>query len=162
MNTYDKHLKHLAEAYVAGGKSLTESEFAALKNSKYKNLLKEDTYKSKFTNLFENALGGKSIEKGSRIKPYALGHSRHLNINTARHLVTDLIDDLEEKFGIGIENESLSKHDKISLTDVKDFVKYYCVKKHQDHENTFKRIAEAIQRARSVKSFLLELRSMTI
>jgi len=162
MNTYDKHLKHLAEAHVAGGKSLTPSEFAALKNSKYKNLLKEDTYKSKFTNLLENALASKPIKKGSMIKPYALGHSRHLNINTARHLVTDLIDELEEKFGIGIENENLSKHDEISLTEVKDFIKYYCVKKHREHENTFNRIVEASHRAKSVGSLLLELRSMTI
>jgi len=162
MNKYDKHLKHLAESYAAGGKTLTKSQFEALKNSKYKNLLKEDTFKSKFSNLLESAFKSEPIKKGSMIKPYALGHSRHLNINTARHLVTDLIDDLEEEFGIGIENESLSKHDKIDLHAVKDFIKYYCVKRHQEHENTFERIAEVAKRAKSLKSLLLELRSMTI
>jgi hypothetical protein len=162
MKIEDKILKRIAEAYVVENKTLSKSEFELLKNSKYKNLLKEETFKTRFSNLFESAVQGKEIEKKQTPVRKLFGHSIYFNLNTSRHTISDLIDEIEEHFGIGIENEKLGKYDDVDLDDLKDFIKLYLVKAKKEHTETFRRIHNANVRARSVRSLLLHLRSMTI
>ena len=162
MNQNDKALKRLAEAYECGAKSLNKVEFILLKNSKYKNLLKEEDFKPRFEKLLESAETGESVEKLPAIKKQFFGHSRRLNITTARHLVQDLIDDLEEHFGVGVENQDLNKHNKLNLTQVKDFIKYYCIKQRKAHRLTYDRILKAANDAHSLDSLMMHLGSMTL
>jgi len=162
MNQNDKGLKRLAEAYECGAKSLNKVEFILLKNSKYKNLLKEEDFKPRFEKLLESAETGESVERLPAIKKYFFGHSRRLNISTARHIVQDLIDDLEEHFGVGVENQDLAKYDKLSITEVKDFIKYYCMKNRKAHRCTFDRILKAAINSNSLTSLMMHLGSMTL
>ena len=162
MNQHDKSLKRLAEAYECGAKSLNKVEFILLKNSKYKNLLREEDFKPRFEKLLESVETGETVERLPAIKKHFFGHSRRLNINTARHIVQDLIDDLEEHFGVGLENQDLSKYDKLSITEVKDFIKYYCMKKRKAHRCTFDRILKAAINANSLTSLMMHLGSMTL
>ncbi len=162
MNAYEKKLKRLAEAYECGIKTLNKVEFSLLKNSKYKNLLKEDEYKPRFEKLLENARTGEKTEFRPFFKKNRFGHSKRLNISIARHIVQDLIDDLEERFDVGVENQDLDKYEKLSLTDVRDFIKYYCAKKRKAHRLTFDRIQKAAENARSLTSLMLELEAMTL
>lgn len=164
MTPEQKALKRLAEAYVELELPLTESEFYALKNSKYKNLLKEKEYKSSFDKIVESWSDDEEDDDGAYVckRKYPLGHSHRYNVNTHRELVKDLIDEIEEHFGIGIENEDLDKLYKINLHDVKDFVKYYILKNEEKHALTYNRIKEAVNTARTVDGLLLHLNSFLI
>jgi hypothetical protein len=164
MTPEQKALKRLAEAYVELEIPLTESEFYALKNSKYKNLLKEESYKSSFDKIMESWSSDDGDEDEGYVnkRNYPLGHSHRYNVNTYRELVKDLIDEIEEHFGIGIENEDLDKSDKIHLHELKQFIKYYIIKNEDKHSTTFERIRDAVNSARSVDGLLLHLNSFLI
>ncbi len=161
MDTEEIELKRLAEGYHYNMIDLKESEFNALKNSKYSHLLREKEYKPKFEKVLESF--NKNENKNSykkRIKPY--GHSHYFNINTSRSLIQDLIDRIEKEFDLGIDNDDIDKYEKVSLDDLKDFVRYYSIKNHKNHMETIKRIENVFKNASSVEDLVLELYSYLI
>jgi hypothetical protein len=162
MTNEQKTLKRLAEAYIELGIFLTESEFYALKNSKYKNLLKEEEYKSTFEKITESWSNEEEEDDYVHKRNYPLGHSHRFNVNVYRELVQDLIDEIDEHFGIGIENEDPDKKENVQLHELKEFIKYYILKHGGKHTQTFDKIKQAANSSKSVTGLLLHLNSFLI
>lgn len=161
MNTKNLFLKILAEEHILFGKQITKSEFNAIKNSKYGKYLKEDTYKTKFDNILENAALNKSNEKET-YEDIEYPSYEMFNLNTDRKLINYLMHKIEDHFDIGVLNNSLSKYKNINLEDVKKFIEAFLSIDEDFHKNTINRIKEALSDNKSVKSLMLDLRSMTI
>jgi hypothetical protein len=161
MNNDQRNLKHLAEAYVYSRKKLTRLEFEALKNSKYSVILRESEYKSPFESIIEH-VALPAEEKKSAKKEKFFGHSRHVNVNTSRHYIGRLIDDLEENFGIGVENQNPYKRRDVDLHELKDFIKYYVIQHGDKHPETFRRVKEAAADARSSADLIMHLQSLAV
>jgi hypothetical protein len=162
MTKEQKALKRLAEAYIELGISLTESEFYALKNSKYKNLLREEEYKSSFEKITESWSDENEEDGYVHKRNYPLGHSHRFNVNIYRELVQDLIDEIDEHFGIGIENEDPDKKENVQLHELKEFIKYYILKHESKHMQTFDKIRQAMNSSKSVTDLISYLNSFLI
>lgn len=161
MKNKNLFLKILAEEHIMFGRPLTKSEFTAIKNSKYGKYLKEDTYKTRFDSILENSSLNKPTEK-EQYEDVEYPSYEMFNLNTDRKLISYLIHKIEDQFDIGILNNSLSKYKNINLEDVKNFIKAFIAVDDDFHVNTVNRIKEALQDNKSVKSLMLDLRSMTI
>jgi hypothetical protein len=161
MNKNELLLKILAEEHIVFEKYITKSQFNAIKNSKYGKYLKEDIYKTKFDSLLENVALNKSNKKETyediEYPSYEL-----FNLNTDRRLISYILHNVEDHFDIGILNDSLSKYKNVNLKDIKKFIEDFLTANNDLHENTINRIKEALTYNKSVKSLMLDLRSMTI
>ena len=164
MNNQEKNIKHLAEKYYYTGKSLSETEFNILKKSKYSNILREKEYKSSFDRLVENNnVANEDNEKFLRTKKRAMGHSHMFNIGINRGVVRDIIDEIEEEFEIGIENiDNFRKYDNISMHDVRRFLKFYILKRHENYDETYRQVEAAAKASRSIRDLLNNLEYLTI
>lgn len=161
MNKNELFIKILAEEHIIFGKNITKSEFNAIKNSKYGKYLKEDTYKTKFESLLEDASIGKPIKK-EQYDDTDYPSYEMFNLNTDKKLISYLIHKIEDHFDVGMLNTSLSKYKNINLEDVKKFIEAFLTIDDDFHKNTVNRIKEALEDNKSVKSLMLDLRSMTI
>jgi len=161
MNTKNLFLKILAEEHILFGKQITKLEFNAIKNSKYGKYLKEDTYKTKFDNILENVALNRSNKKET-YEDIEYPSYEMFNLNTDRKLINYLMHKIEDRFDIGVLNNSLSKYKNINLEDVKKFIEAFLSIDEDFHKNTINRIKEALSDNKSVKSLMLDLRSMTI
>jgi hypothetical protein len=162
MEKNQRNLKHLAEAYVYSHKKLTRLEFEALKNSKYSVVLREKEYKSSFDTIREHVALGEAETKKAPKKEKFFGHSRHVNVNTSRHYIKELIDDLEEHFGIGVENQNPYKSRDVDIHELKDLIKYYVIQHGDKHSETFRRVKEAANDARSSADLIMHLHSLAV
>lgn len=110
-----KEIKKLAEQYYYYGKELTLFEREIISKSKFKDILRPPEHKT-FNKLIEKLLDSdKDIEK-RKSKPY-------MGVDTM--LISDLVDEIEEHFDLGINNRDLEKFDKINVNDLKNFINKY-------------------------------------
>lgn len=119
MTIKDKKLKELAEQHFFLGKKLTPEETFLLENSKYKNLVKKDT---KFTKMLEQYNYGEQEEP---FKPRTVKRKRMFTPGVDKKAINDLVDDIEDKYSLGIENPSPAKYQAVNVDDVKQFIQQY-------------------------------------
>jgi len=145
-NNMDK-LKQLAEAFTYRGIKLSKSQINELKNSKYSHLVEHILPNQKvdgFSQLVEETLPVNQEEdpdldiRFKRVKsPFYPGVNHEV--------IQDLIDEIEEKFDLGVDNIGGINLDNVSLEDVKFFVQKYADRNIFDlpTEREVKKILEA-------------------
>lgn len=114
-------LKYLAEQHYCFNKKLKPEEEKLLKNSKYKSLIHSNTT---FDSLFERCIS-EQIETFTKTKRKGIFNGGN------KEAVRALVDDIEETFGIGIENMSLTKFEDVDFKKVQTYIKNY-LDKHKE------------------------------
>jgi hypothetical protein len=113
-----KEIKLLAEQHYFGGKVLTTEEYGILKGSKYHSIVKPI---DEFTQLVEDVITGEAgrrkICRRSRRYNFAAGLDKRS--------LKDLVDEIEEKFDLDINNSSPSKYRKVEIESFKRFIQEY-------------------------------------
>lgn len=122
MNIKEKNLKRLAEQHFFLGKKLTPEETFLLENSKYKGIVKKET---KFAKMLEQYSYG---EQEETFKPRTSKRRRMYTPGIDKAVINDLVDDIEDKYNLGIENPSPSKYEGVKLEDIKQFIQQYADK----------------------------------
>jgi hypothetical protein len=132
-----KQLKNLAEAHVFTGRELTDEEYNLLKESKYAKVV---TRKTVFDKLLENALPGEEV---THELPAAYQKRRYagFSFGADKHAVDDLIDMIEDRFDLGVENTSTRKYANVNVDELKNFIL-----KHDDEEGIDSGTVEHIHR----------------
>ena len=118
----NKQLKRLAEKHFYLGKELTPEETFLLENSKYKSIVKKET---KFSKMLEQ------YSYGEQEQPFKVKYTKRRRMSSPgidKSVVRDLVDDIEDKFNLGIENPSPGKYDSINVDEVKQFIQQYADK----------------------------------
>lgn len=122
MNIKEKNLKRLAEQHFFLGKKLTPEETFLLENSKYKSIVKKD---SKFSKMLEQYNYGEQEEP---FKPRTVKRRRMYTPGVDKRTINDLVDDIEDKYNLGIENASPSKYKAVNVDEIKQFIQQYADK----------------------------------
>lgn len=122
MNIKEKNLKRLAEQHFFLGKKLTPEETFLLENSKYKGIVKKD---GKFSKMLEQYNYGEQEEP---FKPRTVKRRRMYTPGVDKRTINDLVDDIEDKYNLGIENASPSKYKAVNVDEVKQFIQQYADK----------------------------------
>lgn len=149
-----KQLKKLAEDHYYTGKKLTPEEVFLLEQSKYKGIVKKE---SNFKKIFEYFATPYKEEENSYTAPLRKWKRMRMpSLN--RRGVGSLIDEIEEKYGLGIENFSLTKYDTVNLEELKSFIKEYLDKNVLD-TTTEKEINDALD-SDTVYMLLYKLHSL--
>jgi hypothetical protein len=118
----NKQLKRLAEKHFYLGRKLTPEESFLLENSKYKSIVKKE---SKFSKMLEQ------YSFGEQEQPFKVKYTKRRRMSIPgidKSIVRDLVDDIEDKFNIGIENSSPAKYDSVNVDEVKQFIQQYADK----------------------------------
>jgi hypothetical protein len=119
----NKQLKNIAEAHVYTGKELTDEEYNALKESKYSHLIKRTL---NFDKLLEFAT---PTEESATAAPKARRKYSGFNLGVNKQDVDHLIDMVEDRFKLGVDNSSTRKFADVNLEELKNFIL-----KHGDDE----------------------------
>jgi hypothetical protein len=117
-----KQLKRLAEKHFYLGKKLTPEESFILENSKYKNIVKKET---KFSKMLEQ------YSYGEQEQPFKVKYTKRRRMaipGIDKSVVRDLVDDIEDRFNLGIENSSPGKYNNVDVNEVKQFIQQYADK----------------------------------
>lgn len=122
MTIKEKLLKKLAEQHFFLGKKLTPDEAFLLENSKYKGIVKKET---KFTKMLEQYSIGEQEEP---FKPRTVKRKRMYTPGIDKTVINDLVDDIEDKYNLGIENPSPSKYQAVNVEELKQFIQQYADK----------------------------------
>lgn len=152
MNIKEKNLKRLAEQHFFLGKKLTPEETFLLENSKYKNIVKRDT---KFSKMLEQYNYGEQEEP---FKPRTVKRKRMYTPGIDKKAINDLVDDIEDKYNLGIDNPSPAKYQTVNLDEVKQFIQQYADKNILD-SSTAREIADVVD-SDSVYTILHKLYSL--
>jgi hypothetical protein len=132
-----KQLKILAEAHFFTGKELTDEEYNSLKESKYSHLVKRGI---NFDKLFEYALPTNE-ENHELPKVYQKRRYAGFNIGVNKNDIDHLIDMIEDRFDLGVDNTSTKKYANVNVDELKSFIL-----KHGDDEGLGNNTTEHIQR----------------
>lgn len=117
----EKEIKKLATEHYYFGKNLTLKERNLLRKTKYKRLIKEDNM---FDQIFENALATTEAPKEFEpSKSLPMTHRSKVN----KVLIRDLVDQIEKKFNLDIDNPSPRKYLDVNLEELKNYIKNYVV-----------------------------------
>jgi len=122
MNIKEKNLKRLAEQHFFLGKKLTPEETFLLENSKYKSIVKKER---KFNKMLEQYNYGEQEEP---FRPRTVKRRRMYTPGIDKRAINDLVDDIEDKYNLGIENPSPSKYEAANVNEVKQFIQQYADK----------------------------------
>jgi len=123
-------LKRLAEEHHFANRELTEEQYSLLKSSKYATVLKEPN--TQFENVLENVFPGAEVEE----KPVELFDSDYAHyhspfyVHVDRHFIDGLVDNVKDKYNLGVENRKTSKYEDVDLHELKSFIKDY-IKEHK-------------------------------
>lgn len=138
-------LKHLAEQHHCLDKKLTLGEEKLLLNSKYKNLVRRNTT---FNSLFERCVNEQteSFTAPKRKRIFSGGNKKAIQA---------LVDDVEETFGIGIENMSLTKFEDINFKEVQTHIMDY-LNEHEEElrGGTFDEIQSVVLKSKNIYDLL--------
>lgn len=118
MNKQDLELKRLAEKYFYLNQKLTKQEYDTLKKTKYGKLL-PPTYVP--TSQFDKLVESLDLSKPTTSKPPV--KRRRLNLSVDQIKLDELISNVEERFDIGVENQTYGRYGKINLTELRKFIK---------------------------------------
>jgi len=115
----EKEIKKLATEHYYFGKNLTLKERNLLRKTKYKRLIKEDNM---FDQIFENALA--TSEAPKEFEPAkSIPMTNHSKVN--KTVVRDLVDQIEKKFNLDIDNPSPRKYLDVNLANLKSYIENY-------------------------------------
>jgi len=120
----NKQLKKLAEQHFYLGKTLTPQEKFLLESSKYKKIVKNKN--TKFNKVMEQY--SNFLEEEPQFKPRYVKRKKMFVPGINKDNINDLIDDIEEKYNLGIENPSPAKYNNVDLEDVKHFITQFAEK----------------------------------
>lgn len=115
----EKEIKKLATEHYYFGKNLTLKERNLLRKTKYKRLIKEDNM---FDQIFENALA--TTEAPKEFEPSKSLPMTHRS-KVDKVLIRDLVDQIEKKFNLDIDNPSPRKYLDVNLEELKNYIKNY-------------------------------------
>jgi hypothetical protein len=138
----EKQIKKLATEHYYFGKNLTLRERNILRKTKYKRLIKEDNM---FDQIFENAIANSETPKEFD-PPKCLPMTRHSKVNQT--LIRDLVDQIENKFNLDIDNPSPRKYLDIDLSQLKSYIENYA-NKETNNDETESFLLSCIKRAKS-------------
>lgn len=119
-----KQLKKLAEQHFYLGRSLTPEQKFLLESSKYKKIVKNKN--TKFNKVMEQF--SNFIEEEPQFKPRYVKRKRMAVPGINKSNINDLVDDIEEKYNLGIENPSHTKYQSVDLEDLKQFITQFADK----------------------------------
>lgn len=122
MTIKEKQLKRLAEQHFFLGKKLTPNEAFLLESSKYKGIVKKER---KFSKMLEQYSFGEQEEP---FKPRTVKRKRMYTPGIDKLVINDLVDDIEDKYNLGIENPSPSKYAAVNVDELKQFIQQYADK----------------------------------
>jgi len=131
-----KQLKNLAEAHIFTGRELTDEEYNLLKESKYASVIKR---KTEFDKLLEFANPGEvsyELPKSYQKRKYT-----GFNLGVNKKDVDHLIDMVEDRFNLGIDNPSTRKFIEVNVEELKNFIL-----KHGEDEGLDKGTIEHVHR----------------
>ena len=160
-----KAIKRLAEKHFYGGKKLTTKEQFLVENSPFAGVLRRDSNNTSFYKILEqygmdnnvNLTDTKPVTRTVE-KPYK---PRYYNLINKQYL-RDLIDDVEDKFNLGVYNKSLYKFEGINVGVLKDFINQHCMGNLIDKEypGTCKQISEIIDTEDNAYDLMYKLYSL--
>jgi len=122
MTIKEKQLKRLAEQHFFLGKKLTPNEAFLLESSKYKGIVKKER---KFGKMLEQYSFGEQEEP---FKPRTVKRKRMYTPGIDKSVINDLVDDIEDKYNLGIENPSPSRYEAVNVDELKQFIQQYADK----------------------------------
>lgn len=131
MNKELKKLKKLAEKHFYKNRTLTKQERFLLENSPFAGSIRADKRDYSFYKVLEQFGEVSDIpelaENNEKESPKKY-RRQFVNSNVNRAYLSELIDDLEEEFGLGVFNRSLYKYEGVDFNRLKKFIDYHCKK----------------------------------
>lgn len=125
-----KQLKQLAEQHFYLGRKLTAQEKFLLENSKYKNVIKNNNTRfGKIMEQYSDYYG----EEEPKFEIRTVKRKRMFTPGIDRNNVKELIDEVEEKFNLGIENPDFRKYSGVNMDELKLFIQQYADKNIMSH-----------------------------
>lgn len=115
-----RHLKALAEKYIISNKPLTLEEYNELKGTQWGRRVK---YTSGFEQLVEDMVEADEQEEKEYPTPFTM------NLGIDRRVVKELLDNIEEHFGLGVYDEDdegnyrVGRYSSINPAEVVQYVK---------------------------------------
>jgi hypothetical protein len=116
MNNKQKLLKRLAERHHLLGDSITRQQRTMLEGTKYAHLVDQDRVKSNFSLAVEQ-IASEPAKQHTR--------SRLGDPNVHRSTLRDLVDELEDKFGMCSASTSHTKFKSVDIERLKNFIREF-------------------------------------
>jgi hypothetical protein len=144
MKQKERELKRIAENHYYTGKPLTYAQYDALKDTKYASKM---TKPSVFKNLVEGI--GKEPE-APRKRQY------HGMIGLDKRTIRNLVDDIEDNFGLEVCNSERRKYSDVDISELRDFVSTWSARNVMD-DVTQKYIDDSVISGENVQLLLAKL-----
>lgn len=158
-------LKLLAEAHFFGIKTLSKKGLMALSKTKYGKLFtlnEKKRWVSSFSSLVESIdqsiNGGEGVDDRPEFKPKMYKKLRMSPVCPDKRSVQELVNDVESKFNIGIENDDVTKFESVDCEELKRYIREFSNMNIFDQET--KNLIDKILEAKSSCDVLLGLYSI--
>jgi hypothetical protein len=160
-NMNKKQLKRLAEKYYYGGYQITPEQRFLLENSKYAKLLSYDKGNEfEFNKLLENYTEAMGIEDETLTPEPVAKNKKFYMFQNDLGLIKDLMDMIEDKFYLGLDNFGLNKYEKIDINQLRQVIQQF-VQSHIRGGTLAGEITKAANRS-TVRSIMYNLRRLLV